>query len=139
MIDYSEITNKDGFYITINLAGVLSQTSGYYGVFFTAYKACEVSAVVETHSVAGSSTPTLQIEKLGSGVALGSGDTILASSFSLNSTANTPIMKRGYDLTNKRGLEYMDRLALKVSGTLTALEGVSVTIYLKPRKKGDYK
>jgi len=138
MIDFSEINNKDGFYITVNLAGVSAQTAGNYGVFFTAYKSCEISAVYETHSVAGSSTPTLQIEKLLSGVAMGSGDTLLSSAYALSSTANIPILKRGIDLTNKRGLAYGDRLALKVSGTLTSLEGLQVTLYLKPRGKGQY-
>jgi len=137
-MDNSEINNKDGFYITVNLAGASAQTTGNYGVFFTAYKACEVSAILETHTVAGSSTPTLQIEKLSSGVAMGSGDALLSSAYALNSTANTPILKRGFSLTNKRGLAYGDRLALKMSGDTSALQGVQVTIYLKPRGRGHY-
>lgn len=134
-----QIENKDGFYITVNLAGTQPQTAGNYGAFFTAYYPCEVLQITEVHTVAGSSTPTLDIEKLTGTTVLGSGSSILASTFNLASTANTVVRKRGLTLSKNRSLKPGDRLALKDIGTLTALQGVQITLYLKFLNRGSYR
>ena len=136
-----EMDNKDGFYITVNLAGVLAQTTAYYGLFFTAYKPCEILLASEVHAIAGTDggAVTLDIEKCTGTTAIGSGSSVLASTFDLKSTANTVVRKRGKDLSDERQLKPGDRLAIKDTGALTSLQGIQVTLYLKPLGKGDYR
>lgn len=134
-----EINNKDGFYITVNLTGAAPQTAANYGVFFTAYYACEVSQVTEVHTVISDDNATLDIEKLTGTTAPDSGNSILTAVYDLTSTANTVIRKRGIDLSSHRGLKPGDRLSLKDGGNLTAIEGIQVTLYIKPRGNGDYR
>lgn len=141
MEKWEDIQNKDGFYITASLPGVLSQTTGYYGAFFTAYMPCEILQVTEVHTVAGNDAGavTLDIEKLTGTTALGSGVSVLASTFNLKSTANTVVRKMGRDLSVNRQILPGDRIALKDAGTLTTLEGVQVTLYLKFLGRGTYR
>ncbi len=138
-IKLEEILNKDGFYVTNFIAD--GTVAANYGVIFTAYLACEVIAVIMSHSVAGTvGAPTLFIEKLTTGQASGSGVNLTAGGYDLTSTINTPSVKRGLDLTKtgatilKRG----DRINLKTSGTLTSVAGVATTLYLRFAKKGSY-
>lgn len=140
-IGIERVARKDGFYITVNLVSTSAQTAANYGQFFTATSPCEVLIASEVHSVAGTDagTVTLNIEKLTGTTALGSGSSILASTFNLKSTAYTPVQKSGMALSSSRQLATTDRLALKTSGTLTALQGVQVTLYIKPLGKGDYR
>jgi len=139
IILYERILNKDGFFVSTTLHGTQGATAGNYGVFFIAHKGCEVVAVRESHEAAGTDAGavTLDIEKLPSGTAPGSGTAITSSGFNLKSTANTPVSKTSIDLTSKT-LDPGDRLALKLTGTPTAVDGVTVTIYLKRRGKGHY-
>lgn len=137
------IDGKDGFYITENLVSTLPATATNYGVFFTATHPCTVMMVAEAHTVAGSDAGavTLNIEKLISGQALDAGAEILTTSFSLKSTANTPVIKQGYNEINATNsvLKQGDRLALKDAGVLTAVAGLQVTVYFKRNGKGDYR
>lgn len=136
-----EIDNKDGFYITINLPGGQAGTTAYYGLFFTAYKPCEILLASEVHAIAGTDggAVTLDIEKCTGTTAIGSGSSVLASTFDLKSTANTVVRKRGKNLSDERQLKPGDRLAIKDTGALTSLQGIQVTLYLKPLAKGDYR
>lgn len=138
---WEEIENKDGFYITVNLTGVLAQTSGYYGAFFTARHPFEVLRASEVHTVAGSDAGavSVDIEKVEGTTAIGSGTSVLASTFDLKSTANTVVYKEAYNLSSARILKEGDRLALKVSGTLTDLQGVQITLYCKMSGRGHYR
>jgi hypothetical protein len=140
-IGIERIARKDGFYVTVNLVSTSAQTAANYGQFFTATCPCEVMIASEVHSVAGTDggTVTLDVEKLTGITALGSGVSVLAATFNLKSTAYTPVQKSGTTLSSNRQLATTDRLALKTSGTLTALEGVQVTLYIKPLGKGDYR
>ncbi len=143
MENWEDIQNKDGFYITVNLPTTQPQTAANYGVFFTAYRACEVMQVSEVHTVAGNDAGavTLDIEKLTGTTALDSGVSVLTSTFSLKSTANTVVRKTGLELSitgSQRQLKPGDRLALKDAGTLTTLQGVQVTLYLKFLGRGSY-
>lgn len=117
-------------YITKSLDGTEPQTAGNFGVFYIAPFACAVSAVYEAHQTAGTdgSAVTLNIEKLTSGTAAGSGVNVLGSEINLKATAN--ITQTGV-LTNtlaNRRLKKGERLALKKTGTLTALVGVCIII-----------
>ena len=137
---WENIENKDGFYLTVNLPTTQPQTTGNYGMFFTAYRSCEILQVTEVHAVAGTDAGavTLDIEKLTGTTALGSGLSVLAATFDLKSTAYTLVRKIGRTLSDNRMLAPGDRLALTDAGVLTDLEGVQVTLYLKFRKRGGY-
>jgi hypothetical protein len=105
-------------------------------IVFTAAFPCELVSVVETHSTAGTdgSAVSLDIKKATGTTAPASGTTMLASTFNLKSTANTPVTKNGASgLTATladRKLATGDRVCFDFTGTLTALVG-HVTIYLK--------
>lgn len=136
---FKDITDKDGFYVNVSLPGATAATAANYSVFFVAKTPCEVIWISEAHTTAGTdgSAVELNIEKLGSGVALGSGSEVIITDFSLKATADTPLYKSGVDLQNTK-LKLGDRLALKDTGTLTNVAGVCVTLYLKPLLKGHY-
>jgi hypothetical protein len=117
-------------FVTVNLPSTTAQTATNYGLIFTATRPCFVSAISEKHTVAGTngSPVTLQVERLQSTTALGAGTDLLATAFDLKGTAYTT--QRGILAANKTtsSLSLNDSLALKVSGTLTSLEGVQVTL-----------
>lgn len=122
-------------FLTTSLPGSNAATAGNYGIFFVATRPCKITAISEVHTTLGSSTPTLQIEKLTGTQALDAGTTLLATAFDLHATANT--VQRGVlvsgGLQTALSLKQGDRLALKDIGTLTALAGVSVTVQLELR------
>lgn len=132
---------RDGFLLTFFLPGTSSQTAGNYGVIFTAPNAFQVISIIEVHSTAGSDggAVTLDVEKLTGTTAPGSGTSILKTTFNLKSTANTPVTKEGFDLATDRTFSPNNRLGIKTSGTLTALQGVSVTILCRWWGRGQYK
>lgn len=134
-----DLTEKDGFYITVNIPGTQAATATNYSVFFVASKPVEVISVSEAHTTAGSDAGAveLNIERLSSTEALGSGDEILVTDFDLKGTADTVVKKQGITLQNTQ-LRTGDRLALKDTGALTNVAGVCVTLYLIPSGKGNY-
>jgi hypothetical protein len=121
----SKITTNS--FVIFSLPGTLSQTAGSYGIIFVATRPCFVKAISYVHTVAGTS-PTLQVERLSTTTAPGSGTVLMTSAFSGSSTANT--VQRGA-LISQTGLRISDRIALKVSGTLTNYQGATVTIELE--------
>ncbi len=139
-IRFEEIVNKDGFYITVSIPGILAATNTNYSVFWHVRSACEVAWVEESHTTIGSNAGavTLNVERLDSGVALDSGDTILQTAFDLKSTIDTPVSKEGRTKLQNTILKPNQRLALKDGGTLTAVAGVCITIYLRTLSKGHY-
>jgi len=141
LIDYRDIENKDGFYFTFRLGGTNAQTSGNYGYVFTARNPVEILRVAEVHETAGTDAGSvvLDVLKVPSGTAIGSGTSMLASTFDLKSTADTPVIKEGTALSAYRRLKENESLALKTTGTLTSLAGVCVTIYCQNYGRGSYK
>lgn len=148
-IEYQDIYNKDGFYIVANLPGTSAATAGNYGLVFTSLVTCELIAVAETHEVKGTDagSVTLQIEKLTGTQAPGSGVNMLATAIDLKGAINTPQYppltltkaNRVLNVTLTSGtLSSSDRIALKKSGTLTAVAGVTVTLYMHRYGKGHY-
>ena len=102
-------------------------------VFFVAPQACKVTAISEVHSTAGSdgSAVTAVVTKDTSTNAPGAGTSLHASgSFNLKGTANTVqnavLSATAATLTLAAG----DRLAVKLTGTATALAGAVVTAQL---------
>lgn len=131
-------TFRYGKYITHSVYGTTAQTATNYGIILIARHPIEIMRITETHAVAGSDVGavTLDVKKAGSGVAIASGTTLLSSTFNLKSTANTPVIKEGMDLSSSRVLIEGDRIGLVVSGTLTALSDVHITIYYKELNTG---
>lgn len=136
----TEVYNKDGFYAKADLFDTQPQTAANYGIFFQVIRPCEFMEVREIHGTAGTDAGavTLQVEKLTGTTAKGSGLNILVTAYDLKGTINTSSSKTGVALQNRQ-LAAGDRLAIKSSGTLTALKDLQVTIYLKPLGKGDYR
>lgn len=138
---YENINSKFGFTVSRDFPSTTAQTATNYGYIFTAPFPFEVLSIVEKHDVAGTNggAVTLDILKVPNGTTLGSGTSILSSTFNLKATADTAQMKKGVNLNNSRTFKPFESIALKVTGTLTALEGVQVTIYCKPLNMGDFK
>lgn len=121
------------FPITVSLPDTMSATAANYGVFFTNHSKYnwEVLDITESHTTAGSSTPTLQIERLQGTESPNSGDLLLETAFNLAGTANTVQYGTMTSAMALRILQAGDRLCLKDIGTLTAVAGVQATIYLR--------
>lgn len=119
-------------FTSVVLAGTTPATAANYGIFFVATRPCFVKAISEVHSTAGSSTPTLQVERLRDTEALDAGDELLVTAFNLAGTANT-VQEGNLNVANKTfmSLNVGDRLALKDIGTLTAIAGLCVTVELQ--------
>jgi hypothetical protein len=141
MEKYENIQNKVGIVISRDYPGNTAQTATNYGYIFTAPFPFEVLSIVEKHDVAGNdaSAVTLDIFKVPNGTTLASGTSILVSTFDLKSTADTAVLKQGLELNSSRGFKPFDSIALKTTGTLTTLEGVQITIYIKPLNMGDFR
>ena len=131
-VQWKDINQKIAV-ITHTIISTDAATAGNYGVFFTAPWACTLISVRETHQVAGTNggAVTVDIEKLGSGVALDSGSVMLATAFNLKSTANTPVEGTLTATLANRNLIENSRLALKDTGTLTDVSNVTVTLELQ--------
>ena len=119
--------------VTVFLPGTSAATSGNYTHFFIADQGYLILAVEEVHGTAGSdgSAVTLQLEKLTGTTAPGSGTSLLASAFDLKGTANTVQYGNLSGVAGANTLIRGDRLALKRSGTLTAVDSLVVTVYLQ--------
>ena len=136
-IPYQNLTSKYIF-VPWTLPGTAPATAGNYGTFFTAQQPCVVVGFTEVHEVAGSDAGavTLQLEKLTGTTAPNSGTNLLQTALSLKATANTvqtgAIVKSSVPTlqNNTAYLKIGDRLALKDSGTLTAVAGLNVVVKL---------
>jgi hypothetical protein len=127
-----------GKYVEHSISGTLAQTATNYGFIFTARHPIEIMRITEVHGTAGTdaSAVTLDVKKVSSGTALSSGTTILSSTFNLKSTANTPVVKEGGSLSSNRKLIENESIGLVVSGSLTSLSDVCITIYYKELNQG---
>lgn len=108
----------------------------------TAYELLEVS---EAHSTLGTngSAVTLDVKKATGTTVPASGDSMLASTFNLKAAINTVVRKSlsngGLTTTAaNRQLARGDRLCLDFAGTLTALTGVCVTLWLRRMSRPEY-
>lgn len=96
-------------------------------IFFVAPNACKVVSATERHVTIAGQAGTMQVVKVPSGTAIGSGTELLASAFNLTSTANTNVTK-----TSTAQLAKGDALALKVaSGAATSYAGGVVTVTIE--------
>lgn len=118
--------------VSKTLDSIDASTAARYGRFFTADQDIEIFAAEETHQVAAGTTDTLDIYKLTSGQATSAGVSVLASTFTLNSTANTPVRRAATTTLTNRILKRGDGLALIPSGTMASLDTLSITVYYLP-------
>ena len=139
-IETKDILLKDARIILHSLNGTEPATAANYGHFYTALRKEEVIEVSVVWTTAGSDggAVTLDMERLQGTEALDAGDTLFASTVNLKGTANTVNFPTLTATKANRVLSRGDRLALKDSGTLTALVGLQVTVKLKPVGKGNY-
>lgn len=107
-------------------------SSGDYGVFWIAPRQCSVVNIWETHQTDGSSNGSLNIEKLNDGDSLDAGTELLSSDIDLTSNAGN--VQTGTLTRANKQIEKGQRLALKDSGTLTAIDNVTVVIELKIKR-----
>ena len=128
-ISFNNLINKY-LVIPVTIQGIQAQTATNYNVFFIAPFSMTISGVTEVHTIAGTngSAVTLQIEKLINNVAPGSGIKLLSTPFNLKNTLNTVQTGILSPITGIVQLNKGDRLALLVSGTLTSLSNVTVTL-----------
>ncbi len=124
------IDTKYGKYITHSIPISNAASTLNYGVIFIARHPIEIIRISETHAVASASA-SLNIEKLEQGQALTLGTSLLTTAFDLTTTANIPVVKEGKDLISNRKLRENDRIGLVISGTLTGLSDLCITIYYK--------
>lgn len=131
------IADSISFTVTVSLVDTLPQTLANYGSFFVAPYPCVLIKAYERHGTAGSdaSAVTLDIEKLASGTAKGSGTSMVATTFDLKGTANTPQLILPSTTIANRRLDRGEAVALKPTGTLTALKDVVVTLTFKTELK----
>ena len=100
-------------------------------IFWTAPYACKVISVSERHVTVAGQAGTMQVEKVPSGTAIGSGTVLLATAFDLTSTANTNVTALA--LTTAAGtLAAGDSLAGKVaSGAATSYANGAITVLVE--------
>ena len=144
-INISEIRldKQNGFFgvtlpVNCRVPGTHAQTAALYTTpFFRAQRSYEIIQVRERHEVAGTDagTVTVQLKKVPSGTAPASGTSILTSAISLKATADTDqtgtISQSITSSVADRVIVSGDSLCLISAGTLTAVQGVSVTVLLK--------
>lgn len=119
--------------VYLTVPGAQAATATNYGVVFLSTFPAVITKIWKICQAAGTDAGAvgLNIEKLTGTQALDAGSTILTTNFNLKGTANT--LEKG-DLTavrKNRTLAVGDRLALKDSGTLTAVAGVLIIIELQ--------
>ena len=119
------------FTVTQVLKSTDAATAANFGKIFVAPKACTVKKITEVHSVAGSdgSAVTLHVERLQGTETSGNGDDLHTTGMDLKSTAETP--QSPALLATVVKLAVGDRLNLVDTGTLTALDGLAITIELE--------
>lgn len=101
---------------------------------------CQLELVFasESHITAGTNggAVTLDVKKASSGTAVTSGTSLLASTFDLKSTANTPVVKKvangGLAARPTRYVSPGQQVGIDFTGTLTSYVGGAVTLVFIP-------
>lgn len=117
------------FTVNTLLPGTDGATAANYDRFWTAPAKCVVDSVVATWSTA-SNSGTLNVEKVDSGTAQGSGTDLLSSTISTAGSANTSTEGTLETTAATVELAVGDSLATVNSGTLTSLVNLQVTVGL---------
>ena len=100
-------------------------------IFFVAPAPCKVIEATERHATVAGQAGSMQVEKLTSGVAAGSGAVVLSSAFDLTSTADTNVTKTALT-TAAATLAKGDALCCKVaSGAATSYANGSLLLQIQ--------
>lgn len=118
-----------GFTVTTALAGAAPQTAANYGSFWIAPAKCVVDSITYSWS-ANSSSGTVEVEKVPSATAQGSGTNLQSATVSTASGANTNSAATLSTTAATLELAAGDRLALEDGGTLTSLTDLVCTVGL---------
>lgn len=118
-----------GFTVNAFLPGSTAATAANYGSFWVAPAKCVVDSIVVSFS-ANSSSGTVEVEKVPSGTAQGSGTNLQTATVSTASGANTNQTATLSTTAATVELAAGDRLALEDGGTLTSLTDLVVTVGL---------
>jgi len=119
------------FFVAFRIIG--GAAAGDYDGSVVVPVAAEVIGVTERHQTIGSDggAVTLMVKKVASGTAKASGVDTLAAGTSLKSTADTNVAPALHATLANKQLAAGDALGLVTTGTLTAVDGVTVTVELK--------
>lgn len=102
---------------------------------FTADADCEIVAAYERHETLGTngSAVTADVVKAASGTAMGSGTSLLASTFDLKATVNTTQSRTlsAGTLASDRIINAGQAVGINFAGTMTDVTGVSITVILR--------
>jgi len=117
--------------VTQSLPGTEPATNGNFGVFWIAPNDCTVMAAYEAHEGKGTTggAVTLAVEKLTDGQGPWGGTVVMSGTFDLKGTNNTT--QTATIDTSASTMNKGERLGFKVSGTLTNVYGLTVTILIK--------
>src|SRR3990167_10010379 len=137
-IKTEQVGNKYGVEEHFRLLGTSAATAANYSVLMNVLNPIEL-VLIEVSFTTASTSGTLQFEKLTVTTAPGAGSVILDSVISLSGTANTLVTSNQRQMTSARVFERGDRIALVDAGTLTNLTDLVVSIYYKPRGRGEYR
>lgn len=138
LLPFDNITGLERI-LTHTLIGTTAATAANYAVFWIADAPCAVTGFWEVHQTAGTDAGavTLQLEKLQSGEALDAGDALLVAALSLKATINVVqeadiVTTATSDSNSQKTASLLkgDRLALKDSGTLTAVANVTTITFI---------
>lgn len=101
--------------------------------FFIADRSYYLLSVTERHEVAGSdgNPVTVMLKKVPSGTAPASGTDMLSAGMSLKTTANTNQEGSLSTVFGARTIDTGEALAFITTGTLTALDGVTISVVLR--------
>ena len=117
------------FTVNVMLDGTSGQTAANYDRFWIAPAKCVIDTVDASWSTA-SSSGTLQVEKVASGTAQGSGTNLLSSTISTAGSADTTTAGTLSTTDATVELAVGNALALVNGGTLTSLVNLHVTVGL---------
>ena len=131
------MANPIGISKTFFLAGTAPATAANYGVAFytnNTTDTLELVECVERHSTAGNDAGAVtgMLKSVPSGTAAGSGTDMLAAAISLKGTADTNASGAPHGTFGNRLLRPGESLAFVLTGTPTAVAGLSVTAHLRP-------
>lgn len=121
------------YVVTWNIPGGAT-AADYDGLAFIANRAYELVEVRERHRVAGSDggAVTLMMKKVPSGTAPSAGTDMLSAGLNLKSAIDTIQNGSVHGTAGNRQLAAGDAVAFVPTGTLTAVDGVTVQFVLKP-------
>lgn len=118
-----------GFTVTVVLPGATAATAANYGSFWVAPAKCVVDSITYSFS-ANSSSGTVEVEKVPSATAQGSGTNLQTATVSLASGANTNQAATLSATAATLELASGDRLALEDGADLTSLTDFVCTVGL---------